>query len=338
MILPQTVIHSAQGQDRSNFQPVTPWTGNDFGFCKATEGTTFTDATFAANWRNLKLAGIPRGAYAFWHPLLDPVLQARFFVDTVMKQGLMPGDILVADIEITAGSPMTRMRRALGQERLLPRQNLPADVRGLTASSLDIRAKAFLDEVSALAGPHNPVLVYTNLSVGSLLRSCTGYELWIAYPSNSAPASVAPWRTWRFWQWGTVSGVDRDAYNGTKADLLAWAARFKPQPKPPPPPAVPVPSIGDAMFSLPVKAGDELMVPVPPAVLHLSGPVMPTVLRISAPAPVEFEFRSGATWTPMHVDADRSPQEFPLSLVAAQQPAVKIRCVSSPVQALGDFA
>jgi GH25 family lysozyme M1 (1,4-beta-N-acetylmuramidase) len=73
-------------------------------------------------------------------------------------------------------------------------------------------------------------LVYTSLSVASVLGACTEFELWIAHPALDAPPSVAPWKNWRFWQWGFGGGPgggDRDAYNGTLAELTEWINSFK---------------------------------------------------------------------------------------------------------------
>ena len=103
------MTRSAQGEDRSGFQAEASWRGNSFGICKATEGLTFVDPTFAANWARLRAELKPRGAYHF-DPGLDPVAQARFFVATVKAAGLRPPDMLVADIDIdrwcgTAPSP-----------------------------------------------------------------------------------------------------------------------------------------------------------------------------------------------------------------------------------------
>lgn len=315
MIIPHEIIRSAHGEDRSNFQPVTPWTGLDFGWCKATEGTGFTDATFADNWRNLKITGIPRGAYHFFHPAENPQIQARFFVGTVMRQGLMPGDFLVCDSEITAGGPLAKIRRAFGiKDRLLPRQNVPAVTDRLTSAWVDTATKQFLDEVANLVGPYHPVLVYSNLSVGSLLRSCTDYELIIAFPSSTAPESVRPWRSWRCWQWGVVSNVDRDAFNGTVADLHAWIDRYKPKPKPKPkPPAMTLP--GDNMF-LPTGAGSEASYLAPAFVLGPDGPVAPTVMRFTSDdsADLEYNFSAFGPREPFspRLDFRTSPWELPL--------------------------
>jgi len=211
-------VTSAQGKDISNFQGVEPasfWSGYQFGFAKATEGTTFLDGTFPGNWRNMKVEGIHRGAYHFFHPALDPIAQAKFFVNYVQKQGLEPGDMLVADVEITSGNVFTRL---LGRK---PRRNNLIQ-RPVSLGTVNVAARAFLDEVKNLVGTKFPILVYSNLSVGSQLSSCTGYPLWIAWPSSSAPGNVSPWGKWTFWQWGIAGGIDRDAFNGTAADLRAF--------------------------------------------------------------------------------------------------------------------
>jgi lysozyme len=216
-------VASAQGQDVSNWQPVQSpsiWSRYHFGFAKATEGTTFKDATFAANWANMKAAGIHRGAYHFFHPALDPIAQANFFVGVVKAQGLEPGDMVVADVEITSGNAFTRFFQGFTKNK--PRNNLTQQ--RVSIAVVDLSAKAFLDEVKRLVGSANPVLVYSDLNVGSLLTSCTGYPLWIAYYSSSgaAPTSVLPWKFWTIWQWGIVNGIDRDGFNGTNADMDVW--------------------------------------------------------------------------------------------------------------------
>jgi hypothetical protein len=40
-------VRSAQGEDRPAYQPAAPWTGNEFGFAKATEATGWADPTSA---------------------------------------------------------------------------------------------------------------------------------------------------------------------------------------------------------------------------------------------------------------------------------------------------
>lgn len=234
-VQPASTVNSAQGRDVSNFQGVVSaasWKPYQFGFAKATEGTTFRDSTFGGNWANMKSARIHRGAYHFFHPASDPVAQAKFFVDYVKQAGYGPGDMFVADVEITSGNALTRAVKRLGGVR--PRNNLTQVP--VSLGTVNVAAKAFLDEVHSLVGDRNPILVYTNLSVGSQLTSCTRYPLWIAWPSLRAPGNVTPWSHWTFWQWGIVSGIDRDAFNGTPADLDTWINSYMAPPDPSGPP------------------------------------------------------------------------------------------------------
>ncbi len=192
---------SAQGIDVSKYQaPLTAaaLTGLDFAFAKATEGSDATDPNFAANWPVIKEAGKFRGAYHELRPgSRDPVAkQAAHFLATVRAAGLEPGDMLAVSV---------------------------SDYAGVT----DADAKGFLDAAAEATGGRNPVICYTDLSVAAILLSCAGYPLWIAHPSGTAPASVAPWETWRLWQW-KETGVDQDAYNGTAADMAAWIATYAP--------------------------------------------------------------------------------------------------------------
>lgn len=220
MTEPFETVKSAQGKDISNhngLQPVSSWNGFQFGFAKATEGTGFLDQDFAGNWVNMKRAGIHRGAYHFFHPAIDPVAQAKFFFRTVQAQGLLPGDMLVADVEITSGNALTRVFKRKKRNNITQQK--------VSLSTVNVTAKAFLDEVKRLAGSKYPILVYTDLSVGHTLTSCAGYPLWIAFPSSTSPSNVFPWKKWTFWQWGQT-GVDRDAFNGTAADLQAFIDSF----------------------------------------------------------------------------------------------------------------
>jgi lysozyme len=220
------MVHSAQGEDRSSYQRVTAWRGNSFGICKATEGTSFVDPTFAANWANLRKERKVRGAYHFFHPALDPAKQAQHFVSVVKAQHLKPGDMLIADVEVLSGA-----RGILEHAGDHARQRSAVPVTGtMGATSIGTEAKRFLDEVRSLVGPHNPILVYTNHAVGALLGPCTDYPLWIAAPGLTAPTDVSPWKTWHLWQWqfgGGPGGGDKDAFNGNRAAMAKWIASYR---------------------------------------------------------------------------------------------------------------
>lgn len=210
---------NAEGRDYSAFQP--PVTaemlkGLSFAYTRVSDwggpdGTTMgTDPTFAHDWTAIKAAKLHRGAYWFLLPSVDAVAQARYFVDAVKKVGLAAGDMLVCDSEVLA-------------------------------SNVDSATHAFCKEVVALAGPHCPVLVYSNHNVGQHLTSCTSFPLWFAWPSSTAPPAslISPWKHWTFWQWGEVDNVDADVFDGTPAHLDRWIAGYLPKPAPRPPTPVP---------------------------------------------------------------------------------------------------
>ena len=212
---------SAQGKDFSSFQaPVGPsdLTGLSFAVARVSnwDGTVMgTDPHFEGNWRAFKTAGIHRGAYWYLQQNVSPGTQAAYFVKAVKAAGLGPGDILIADSEIPS-------------------------------AGADAMTHAFCTEVEAIAGPHCPVMVYTDHATGQFLVSCTGWPLWFAWPSPVAPpaAMLAPWKEWRLWQWGELGSVDADAFNGTSEVLDEWIAAYLPVPVAAPPAAVTVTTDG----------------------------------------------------------------------------------------------
>lgn len=220
-------MSNVTGEDRSSFQAVTSWAGCGFGFAKATEGLGWKDPTFPANWRSLKAQVPVRGAYHFFHPADDAAGQARFFYDTVQARGgFEPGDVAVADIEITAGAdgleahgtPRSPLRAHQGL-----RASAPA---GFSPAMVGTQALAFLRELEALAGPAVRVLLYTDLVMAQgVLSGCSAYDLFIAYYSAREPG-VAPWRSWTFWQNGAKGpgGGDLDYFRGDAAELARWAS------------------------------------------------------------------------------------------------------------------
>ncbi len=226
---------SAQGEDRSSFQPVGPWPPNDFGIVKATEGLGWTDPTFARNWLNLKNAGIPRGAYLFFHPSTSVLGQVDHFLAVVKAAGLHPGDMLWLDQELWAGAAgetlPTHEELGLPADAEHPaetRMHLPLETAPAGALPLGAVALAALEALKVQA-PHNPVGIYTMGSMLNALAPCTGFDLWIAHPGSTAPASVAPWKTWRIWQYassGGHGGGDRNGFQGTKAALNKWIGTY----------------------------------------------------------------------------------------------------------------
>ena len=217
----------AVGEDRSSFQNITPWTADSFGFCKATEGTNWSDPTFRANWGALRAEGKVRGAYHFFHPADPPVAQAQYFISQVKAEGgLIPGDMLMCDAEIVAGSDGTEQFSTENGER---RSHVPLKVSDMAVTAVGSSVLQFLDTVHSLAGPECPVVLYTDLFMAeSYLGSCSGYPLFIAYYASNPPG-ISTWRSWTFWQHeagGGQGGGDADYFNGTPGQLLAWRASY----------------------------------------------------------------------------------------------------------------
>jgi lysozyme len=227
-------MSNAVGEDRSSFQPVASWGGDMFAFSKATEGIGWSDPTFAQNWASARAEGKVRGAYHFFHPADDPGDQAQFFMSTVKAQGLFAGDVLIADVEISAGADGMEGYGTEGAARRAHTglKSLPA---GFTAAAVGAGALAFLQEVQATAGPGCRVLLYSSLFMAQgLLAQCSPYPLFLAYYAGVPASNVAPWESWTFWQNGVTGegGGDLDYFNGSEAELVQWA---NPAPAPLPP-------------------------------------------------------------------------------------------------------
>jgi len=192
------------GIDVSHWQGTINWTsvknsGVVFALTKATEGTTYTDPSFATNWAAMKAKGIVRGAYHFGRPGTDAVAQARYFVNVVKPT---TGDLqLCLDLETTDGK---------------------------TAAQVWAWTQAFCNEIQSLT--HRPGIIYCSpsfwsSSVGNPTNNLN-CALWIANWGVTSPTIPHAWTTWTFWQYsatGTTPGVsgncDVDYFNGTTTNL-----------------------------------------------------------------------------------------------------------------------
>jgi len=204
------------GIDVSHHQGSVNWhrvaeAGVSFAFAKATEGNSFSDPGFAANWSGMKDAGIMRGAYHFFRPARPVDAQVDNFVQAVGEIGesdLPP----VLDLE-EAPTPH-------GDEW----EDVPSDQRVPLIVS-------WLDAVENKLG-RRP-LIYTRRGFVSLElpdpAPLASSLLWIAhYTIKPTPDFPKIWSKWTFWQFsesGSVDGisgpVDLDRFNGSPADLTS---------------------------------------------------------------------------------------------------------------------
>ncbi|WSU56541.1 GH25 family lysozyme [Streptomyces sp. NBC_01104] len=204
-----------EGVDVSSWQGGINWSsvrgaGIEFAWMKATEGLTYKDPTFSANYLNAYNAGVIRGAYHFARPdVSGGAAQADFFASNGgawSRDNLtLPG---VLDIE---GSCYGYSQAAMRQWVL-----------------------DFYNTYKARTG--RDVVIYTS---PSWWNSCTGgwngmsalSPLWVAHwttaGSPSIPAGFPFWTVWQYSSTGAVSGVsgnvDRDRFSGDRSRLLALA-------------------------------------------------------------------------------------------------------------------
>jgi GH25 family lysozyme M1 (1,4-beta-N-acetylmuramidase) len=211
-----------EGVDVSDGQGNIDWNavkggGVDFGIAKATQGTYNTQGTFAANWANMKAAGVVRGAYHFFDPTEDGAAQASYFLGVVGT--IEPGDLPpMLDIECPDGDA-----QCLG---------FSGGSGAASASDIYTRMWDWIHTVENATG--RKPLIY---SFGSYFAdngiNTTGldaYPLNIAYPvSGNCFNFPGPWSAATIWQWsftGSVSGiggqVDRDRFLGTSSQLESF--------------------------------------------------------------------------------------------------------------------
>jgi len=212
---------TVQGVDVSAGFNAMDWTaakasGIDFAFMKATQGSGYTDSSFAANWSQTKAAGILRGAYHFFDATVSGVTQANYYLGVVGTIG--PDDLPpVLDIECPTGAADCLGNGSSG-----------------AASAATIRQVMldFLTTVKTATG-RTPI-VYTFLDFFSENSVDTtgfdAYPLWMSYPTSATCFPVpAPWTTAPFWQsaysssaGGVGTGADADQFLGTLAQLQAF--------------------------------------------------------------------------------------------------------------------
>ncbi len=207
--LPDVTPYPVRGVDVSHYEGDIDWArvagaGVDFAYIKATEGESFVDDMFAANWSSAAAAGIARGAYHFYDFCETGAAQARAFSAVVPR-------------DAAALPPVLDLERSNDCATMPPRAAFLKDLADYAAA---MRA----------AYGRDPIL-YVNADIVD--RYFTGapvpYLLWVADPFHAAP-QVPDGLAWAFWQYswngtvaGIASGVDLDAYALGAADLRRLA-------------------------------------------------------------------------------------------------------------------
>jgi len=220
-VIPATSAQAATtpGVDVSNYQGTINWTsvrnaGIQFAFIKSTEGTTYRDPRFGANYVGAYNAGVIRGAYHFALPDRSTgAVQANFLA--------------------SSGGAWSADSRTLPAAIDLEGNPYGAYCYGRTQAAMRTWIADFLNTYRSRTGRY--AVIYTTTSWWT---SCTGnysgfwanHPLWLARWASTPGALPAGAPFWSFWQYtstGSVAGipgaVDRDYWNGTRDRLIALA-------------------------------------------------------------------------------------------------------------------
>ncbi len=200
---------TVSGIDVSQFNGTVNWTavkqsGRAFGIARIGDSLSVVDPTFPANWRNIKAAGMVRGAYQFFRPSQSATEQAQRMIDAVGRLG--PDDLpAILDAEERSGR---------------------------TDAEIVAAMRTWLRLVEQGTGKR-PIIYTAEFFWGSLSGTAefASYPLWVANYRATCPFVPATWNKWVMWQTaedGVVAGVpgdtDLNVFNGTLADLKAFAA------------------------------------------------------------------------------------------------------------------
>jgi len=311
-------VELAAGIDVSHYKKRVDWkqvkeSGVNFAFIKATEAENFVDSRFDYNWTRTRREGIVRGAYHFFRPLVDPVLQAQNFlkiVGPVLHSTDLPP---VLDVEVYPEFVENEYKRISVQERIQ-------------------RISVWLQTIEKATG--KVPIIYTEYYtwfdyIGDTERFIR-HPLWIAnfrVDKPKVPANNWGGKGWSFWQTterGIVPGirdeapcVDLDIYHDSLENLREWLGIDGPRP--------PAPDVtnGDMMAAL-VDAADRMGIssndlvertclsylvdPVGNSLRPYDGPAISEMLldekekRLLAEVLSKYEGRNATSWNITHQD------------------------------------
>ncbi len=224
-----------QGVDTSSGQGKIAWAsardaGVAWAVMKATQGNYDDDSAFPTNWPAAKAAGVVRGAYHFFDPTLDGVVQAKYFLAAV-------GPLDAEDL-----SPMLDVECPTGYGSTGAPENCLGFSGGTgfePAAGFRTHLLDWLSTVEAATGRKPIIYTYVSFFAGTGADGTgtdvdtTGldaYPLWIAnYTGTSCFTVPAPWSAAALWQYddngsftGISSAVDVDRAVAPLDELLGW--------------------------------------------------------------------------------------------------------------------
>jgi lysozyme len=196
-----------QGIDVSYWQGDIDWqkvgdAGVHFAYIKATEGGDRLDPKFLDNWQAAKKAGVARGAYHVMYWCRPAKEQASWFKLNVPANGdaLPP----VLDVEWNSHS-----------------KTCPHRIARDTAIA---KIKIMLEAMEAHTGKRPIIYTDPKFHREVLEGEFTNYQFWLRSVAARPEAKYRE-RNWAFWQFtttgrvhGVAGPVDRNSFNGTRAD------------------------------------------------------------------------------------------------------------------------
>jgi len=167
-----------------------------FIFIRATAGSIKKDRKFRYNWKQAKKHSFIRGAYHYYRPNENSILQANNFINTVkLKKGDLPPVLDVEDI---------------------PRIQ--------SMDNLKIGLRKWLNKVEKHYGMKPIIYSGESFYNDFLYEAFPDYPCWIANYNFYVENIDKDWHFWQFTDKGSVNGirefVDVNIYNGTRDDLL----------------------------------------------------------------------------------------------------------------------
>jgi lysozyme len=167
----------------------------DFAIIKSTEGNYLKDKCFDDNWDEAKHNNLIRGAYLYFHPNLNGITQAKYFIKNTP---LASGDLApVIDIEETNGQGNTAITKQLN------------------------------DCIAALKSEYNTEpIIYCNADFyqAHLSPAFDEFPLWVAHYNEASPRINRDWQLWQHNDGGRVNGIDAkvdfNVAKGSVRDLL----------------------------------------------------------------------------------------------------------------------
>ncbi len=174
-----------------------------FAYYKCTEGESGIDNTFSPNKRGCQTAGLPHAPYHYYHPELDPLIQANHFIATAGRDYLR----YIVDVE----------------------EQVETD---------PVKLKAFLDRCEQLTAIKPAIYTSAdrwNTWVHPKPMWANSYDLVVAhYTSWHVPTLPIGWGGYRMWQFsdchyfpGLTTEVDADWFNGSLDQVRQWFGNYK---------------------------------------------------------------------------------------------------------------